>query len=504
MNEMNNLRLYLFLYLLLISAHVAFIWSLDYIPTQDGPSHIYNLAILHDLLNGGENWGTYYEEDLRAVPNLGFQIFTYPFLSWLDPWQAEKAFLTLYVCLLALSIPLYLIAFGCSAFPACFITLPLAFSFPLLMGFYSYCIGIPFFFLFFSLAWITRNTKFSFIFFVHIACGVVLFFIHLIPFVFYILSLITISFYLLTISRSGLFSFTKYVPSQIILLIVLVFYLSLNSSGFSFGISYIFSFDRFIYLLIDFLTFSTFDFSFYSLVMSIFFIYIFFLTLYSYYNHKYHSSTNSLYLISKPFFLVPAFLVFIYFIFPFNFGGGAYFNQRIPWVVLLLILPLMVNLNIFRAHNRIAIYIFLVIMVSLFNFIDLRSNALTVANYTKGLHIHIPENSLILGFKQHGMDNSRVDILMHATAHYALKHQAIDIGNYEAHFDYFPVQFNKSLPPVPPLSYIEKTPDKIDLNDYPDISYIILWNKNYKLLNNIDSHYDLLFTNDNVSIWERL
>ena len=65
-------------YILLLIAHIALIWLLPYVPTQDGPSHIYNLQILHDLLNGGKEWGEFFVYQLSAVPNLGFILLAYP------------------------------------------------------------------------------------------------------------------------------------------------------------------------------------------------------------------------------------------------------------------------------------------------------------------------------------------------------------------------------------------------------------------------------------------
>jgi len=84
-------------YLLLLAAHVVFIWWLPYFPTQDGPSHLYNMGILRDLLNGGEEWGRYFEYQLRIVSNLGPTFFTYPVLHFFIASTVENITISLYI-----------------------------------------------------------------------------------------------------------------------------------------------------------------------------------------------------------------------------------------------------------------------------------------------------------------------------------------------------------------------------------------------------------------------
>ena len=99
-------------YILLLIAHIGLIWWLPYIPTQDGPSHVYNLVILHDLLNGGSEWGDIFSYQLRAVPNLGFIFLGYPLLKFFHPLVVERIFLSLYVALMGASVPFFLRTFN--------------------------------------------------------------------------------------------------------------------------------------------------------------------------------------------------------------------------------------------------------------------------------------------------------------------------------------------------------------------------------------------------------
>ena len=102
----------LFCYIFFLCAHIGLVWFLKYFPTQDGPSHIYNIGILHDLLNGGKEWGNYFTCELHAVPNLGFNLLAYPMLHFFPPLVAEKLFVSMYIVLMGCSVPLFLHVFN--------------------------------------------------------------------------------------------------------------------------------------------------------------------------------------------------------------------------------------------------------------------------------------------------------------------------------------------------------------------------------------------------------
>ena len=181
----------LFFYVLFLCFHIGLVWVLPYFPTQDGPSHVYNLVILHDLLNGGKEWGNYFTYSLHAVPNLGFNLLAYPMLHFFPPLVVEKIFVSIYIILMGVSAQLFLNTFNKRSLPFIFFVFPVIFNFNLLMGFYSFVVTIPLFLIAFSFSWKIRDrsTACKFVFF-NIA-GLTIFYFHLIPFVFLLLSLIT-------------------------------------------------------------------------------------------------------------------------------------------------------------------------------------------------------------------------------------------------------------------------------------------------------------------------
>lgn len=503
MNHTQFNRIYLIFYLVLLGAHVTLIWFLKYIPTQDGPSHIYNLVILRDLLHGGEIWGAYYTHHLQLSPNLGFQIFAYPLLSFLDPWQAEKAFLSIYIFLMGLSVPVFLKTFDRPVFPVSFFVVPVIFNFTLLMGFYSYCIAIPFFLMAFSLAWYIRQKAFLLKILTYNICGFFVFCLHLIPFTFYILALLSVSASEYLSKNKNTKILFQNLAALIPLIFLLSYYLLTQSQSASFSYDYLLSLERLAYLFTDLASFSTFNFTIVHFIpSSLFSAMVWALIIIGIKTNLLNKKFGQIF--QSPYFVTALVLFLIYFIFPFGFAGGAYFNQRFPWVILLLLLPLIrfpVS-DIFMRSKSIIIICF-AILIFMFNSAFMWKHSFLVEDYTIGLTVPIPKDSLIMGFKHAGMDTARADILLHAISHYALAHKTVNVGNYEARLEYFPVQFSEDFPTVPSRALIEISPWEIDWNRYPDIDFLVAWEIEQDERNKINKFFGLVFEQESLSIWSK-
>lgn len=176
-------------YGVLVLLSFGLVWALPYFPTQDGPSHLYNLVILRDLLNGGRVWGEYFTHDLRATPNLGFHVVAYPLLAFFSPRVVEKIFVSLYILLMTVSVPCFLRSFGNRPFPLSYLVFPLLFNYSVMMGFYSYSLAVPCLLLSIALSWSLRARPLLHRALVFNLSGFILFLLHFIPFSIYILFL---------------------------------------------------------------------------------------------------------------------------------------------------------------------------------------------------------------------------------------------------------------------------------------------------------------------------
>ena len=144
-----------------------------------------------------------------------------------------------------------------------------------------------------------------------------------------------------------------------------------------------------------------------------------------------------------------------------------------------------------------------VALVFLFNAAFMWKHSSLVKSYMGGLHVSMFQNNLMMNYKKFGLDTSRVDVLLHAVSHYALVHKAVDVGNYQARIDLFPVQFKNALPPVPPRELIELSPWEINWSSYPDIEYLVVWDLKQEEKHSIKKFFSPTFEKDNLSIWQR-
>lgn len=148
-------------YRALVVVLVALVWLAPTLPTQDGPSHVYGLSIVADLTVGTGPWSEHFELLPAPAPNLGFLAIGLPlargFGSVSGAWVAERAVVTLYLLVVALGIPYLLRSFGRRTLPAAFLGPPLALNYPLFLGFYSCVLGCAFFLVCLGILWRLRD-----------------------------------------------------------------------------------------------------------------------------------------------------------------------------------------------------------------------------------------------------------------------------------------------------------------------------------------------------------
>jgi len=499
-------------YLLFIFAHIILVWILPYFPSQDGPSHIYNLVILKDLLNGGGEWGSSFTCQLRAVPNLGFTLLCYPLLEFFSPLIVEKMFISIYVALMGISTYFFLNTFNRKCVPFIFLVFPVILNFNLLMGFYSYVVTVPLFLIAFSISWIIRNHSMVRKFFVFNLAGLIIFYFHMIPFILFLLSL----FCIILVQSKGL---KQIVIDQIKLitlifpsLLVLCFYLLKSPGSLPTDFSYLFDISRYIYLRNDLFFFSTVTFSplqmFPGFIFTGLFLCFFILSLYILFKDpnkgwvKFRDISDS----DKVLLCLSCFLVLIYFVTPFRFVGGDFFNQRFPWVILLILLPLLrINKRFFSERFVMLSTVSVAVLFFVFNSIILWQQSSKVQKFLSGLNADIPKGAYVMTYKKRdpkaGMP--RVDVLMHVASYYGIFKSCVDIGNYETGLDYFPVKFKDTVPRFPSLDQITYRAETINWSEYPSIQYVLGWEVDKNDTEKLSKFFHIIWEDELLSIWQR-
>ncbi|MCK9418564.1 MAG: hypothetical protein M0R70_04185 [Nitrospirae bacterium] len=499
-------NVYIIIYIVCLTAHIGVVWLLPYIPTQDGPSHIYNLVILKDLLNGGREWGDYFTVHLRAVPNMGFHLIAYPLLSVFPPLIVEKIFISCYMVLMGVSVPLLLRTFNRPVLPLAYLVFPVLFNFTLLMGFYSYAITVPLFILAFALSWEIRNRSIYVKFICLNAAGFVLFYFHLIPFIFFLMSLVTI----IMAEAAGY----KRKIRELFMLAVLIlpsllnlfYYLGQGTGGFSPDSLYLFSISRLLELIVDLSFFSTVNVLPWQLVpasLFMFLIVVFGLVSLKDIRTKW-SRSEDIPTSEKTLIYLAAALIAIYLFAPSYIGAGAYLNQRIPWVILLIMVPLlqMPDTVFFKRFGQVVI-VSVVVIFFVFNSALLWNQNLEVKKFLSGLDAQMPRGAFVMTFKPEVSEKFRVDVLLHAASYYGIFKGCVDIGNYETAFSYFPVHYKKGLPAFPSQYQIFYNPTSIDWSLYPSIHYLLGWELENRNKEKLLKNFNLVEEEISFTLWRR-
>ncbi|MBM4069253.1 MAG: hypothetical protein FJ271_09950 [Planctomycetes bacterium] len=124
---------------LLVLCHLMPVWLNRYLPTQDGPAHLANAAILAEC---GPRCADFYEIRLEAVPNWTVHVVLAGLFHVVAPLTAEKVVVSVYVIGFAWSFRYFLGGFGKDsgylAAAALLLLLPRCFW----MGFYNYCLSM--------------------------------------------------------------------------------------------------------------------------------------------------------------------------------------------------------------------------------------------------------------------------------------------------------------------------------------------------------------------------
>jgi hypothetical protein len=492
--------------MVLAGVHVALVWLLPYFPSMDGPCHLYNLLILHDLLHGGNEWGTTFSYSLQPLPNYGFELLAYPLIHFFPPLVTEKIFLSIYIVIMSLAAPVLLRAFNRPLFPFAFLVFPIIFNHSLLMGFYSYVITVPLFIFAFSLAWAIRYSSILCKFICYNLSGIVLFYFHLIPSIFFLLSLASIS-----VAESG--NGHKKKIRDLFLLIVtispfllnLFFYFKKGSRRNFPDLSYLLSFKRISDLMADLLSFSTINLSPWQSVPGALFMALVIAMVYLALKEARQAKSNILktHASEKTLLILASVFTLIYLLAPYSLGGGSCFNQRLPWVIFLIMLPLLRFPQATIFQHGTAIVAGLAVLFFASNAAILWSDNLKIERFLSGLHIDIPRGSFVMTYKTKLATSSRVDTLLHAASYYGIKKGCVDVGDYEASFDYFRIRFRKGISPIPPQEQISFAPTTINLAEYPSIRYLLGWETNNKERAELNNYYRVIYEDEPLTVWQR-
>lgn len=481
------------LFIALLAAHVAIVWILPYFPTQDGPSHIYNLNILKDLRSGGALWGDIYYQQLSLKPNLGFHIVAYPLLYLFDPLVVEKLFISAYLLLMITSVPCLLRLLDKPVFPWAFLVFPAALSYGLAMGFYSYVIALPLVLLGGGICWRIRKSGLVRQCIVITICSAIIYCFHLIGCVFFVILIITQQL----VTRCG--SIARKMSETVLVLLpaglLLLDYIISSAKGPQF-IATPFT-ERIPAVIADLVLCGSVYFSQLQIINGVMLV----LVLYQLLRFQDKRDLSD---VNKVFYCFCAVLVIIDVCAPSSFGGGCFFNERMPQMILLGIIPVVADRERASDSNRWGLFLLPALAIICFavNVYVYSEKAALVKNYMSLQNASMEKKSVIMSYRKYGVGRSRVDVLAHAVSYYALRHNLINAGNYEVEFSYFPVRLlPEILVTLPSADLVNYSPQKIDFAKFPDIRYVIAEQIESREL--LSKYFSITSSNDHLELWKR-
>lgn len=141
------------LFALLALLQLVPIWAVHYLPTMDGPAHVYNSWIVHELIAGrGAQLSRFFAINWQPIPNWTDHAVMALLMFVVPPLVAEKIFVSLIVLAVLTGAWLY------ARSPAfAFLAFPLLFHQLLLQGFYNFSLSLGLYFIVVGLWWRERS-----------------------------------------------------------------------------------------------------------------------------------------------------------------------------------------------------------------------------------------------------------------------------------------------------------------------------------------------------------
>jgi hypothetical protein len=489
-------------YFIILAAHIALIWALPYFPTQDGPSHIYNLTILYDLAHGGASWGQYFSQQRTVAPNLGFIAISYYLLAIFHPLVAEKIFITIYAVSTGMAVPLLIKKAGANCFPVAFLLFPMLYCYPVMMGFYSYIIGIPLLVAALVIYWTLHKRRFLTLFVVANLLGIILCFCHLLIFLMFLLAI----FALILVEAQEIRRLPKMIASATIITVVpivevvlYVFSLVRKNGPVAASTparqSFANEVQNLSLLSID--AFSRWQAGCGLLLSGILII----LLARNICQSKY-LKTLSIY--EKWMLCVAAFSFLLYFFIPDNIGNHGLIKLRIPIFIVIFLLPALGRLSFSKETRALTISVICVSLLCVcVNFWFIRIEAGKVSDFMSGIAAITPSDSFAVTYKGNNSDHRRVDAIKHAIAYYGIEKGYIDVGNYEPTTGHFYTAYKDNAPPMPPVGIIQEVPQAIAWSTYDSIKYVFGWRQTEKDRTILQRYYKPVWQFKDLIIWER-
>ena len=496
------------IFLLLVLLYLLPIWSIQFFPSQDGPSHVYNALIVKEYFNTNEYplFHKYYDLNAKPMPNW-FGHATMAILMFIvNPLIAEKLLLSGYVLLFLLSGRYLLINVDSTKKWLALAFFPFVYNYLLNMGFYNFSYSVGFFLLAVGYWWKHHQNlrlKHAAILNLIMVCC---YFSHMVSTVIALLSIAVL--WLVTIRlntiKKHLLQIPMLLPSCIFPLWFVVSH-GTTSHGSHWPSKRLFNYFTALEVFYSFDNFQLY-------IGKILVFYFLVSLLISIFTNKLRWAER----FRKPhlqkedgFLLLSITCLILYITVPDGMSGGGFITHRLSLYPYLILLPWLygtLKQPIKWLSTTVLVVLALVNLVYLMRWYPMLDK--DMKEFRSGVEAVEPNKTIMpLIFNNHGHCD-RIGMFLHAIGYYCAYTKGVEWDNYEATTNYFPIMYKPALNSIRPnTGIIEGHPQDMDIAANVNlVDYICAWAMplNSAIQQRIEEHYKLVFEKGRTRIYRRL
>jgi hypothetical protein len=443
--------------------HLLPVWRVHYVPTMDGPSHLYNAVVMKELGAGSPEIARVFEIDSRPYPNWLSHALLWLALSVAPPLFAEKLVLSVIVLLFLGGCWMLAGAVDSRSRVYAFLAMPLTFNLLLQMGFYNFMLATSLMMIAVACWWRTSTDDRAHPSIALAALLVLSYFAHPIPTA---AAMLFISVATIAMRRRVLLTHLAFVPA----FALLVWFVQRPSAEMATwnwnGVILWQPLTRVLLLLtLDLrqIAFGT--------AMGIVFALLIVITIalenIDWQRRRVIIRGRDVFL------LLTAIAIVLYLAAPLGMNGDLMLKARFLLFPYLIVLPWLTPR---LGRLPLAIALALLAAANVFFIRDgWKRNDKVIAQAIAPLHAAEPNRTFLALVFDRSSPHATVAILSHAVSYAAAERRLIDLGNYEAATGHFPVAFRKNVI-RPEIFAIESAPQDFDPSPYVDtLDYIYTW-----------------------------
>ena len=462
------------LYAALVILQLAPVWFAHYLPTGDGPSHLYGAWLLRELALHRVDGviASYYHVDWQPVPNWAADAFMATAMSILTPVAAEKLFFSLIIIVFLAGAWMFAGADDPANTVYAFLTLPLAYNQLLQAGFYNFSLGVGLYLVTVAFWWKRRDNP-SWRTLIFVASLLLLcYFAHLMSAMLaignigilwlcsvrgrvlhrhalHLLAILpTLALLIWFLGRQPAIRVAAWEPSQ-----QLIAYLTRTQLLYTFDQRQI-VFGRIFFVM----------------MLSLFAI-TFFGESFSRVAGKWVWKLRE----RDAFLAVALGMIVLYFCSPAETAGGAVINERLAlFVIVSPVAWLSPRMRKFVGIPLVAVFSVIAILNAGFQLRHFRQCSRATQRFLAAMSPAEPNTVVLTLLFTRYMPGAYIGFHVHAIDYVAIEKRLVDLGYYQPGTDYFPIRYNAGVR-RPDILEIEGHPERVDLKEYPSADYVFTW-----------------------------